>query len=247
MALGAAVACRAARRLSRRRRRGAGALHDSARGAVEPAQARFWWWRKRRRGRARWRWWFGGEVKASAPLDVGENMRLAVGLGEATEQKAELVFLSGDEERLAALPFAIHRGDVRPRASALSRPAVVAKDIALEVLKAGRRDRRVLLPRGTGLPMKAEQVFLHRRSERDGRAALVARADPDQDPRHRGAERAAGGQQGHAQRALRRGRCASRRARRWPVRSSGPRWSRPKRRASIRAATWKACSSPPRR
>lgn len=101
----------------------------------------------------------GGEIKASAPLDVGENIRLAVGLGDEPQQKAVLTFISSDESELAALPFAIHRGDVRPRASALSRPAVVAKDIALEVLKAGRRDRRVLLPKGTGLPMKAEQVF----------------------------------------------------------------------------------------
>jgi molecular chaperone DnaK len=36
---------------------------------------------------------------------------------------------------------------------------VVAKDISIEVVRAGRRERRVLLPQGTGLPMKVKQTF----------------------------------------------------------------------------------------
>jgi molecular chaperone DnaK len=103
----------------------------------------------------------GDEVRAGAPYDRDNPapMRLAIPLGEEAEQRCSLVFLNDEPKELTNLPFAIHRGDLRPRASALSRPAVVAKDIALEILKAGRRDRRILLPRGTGLPMKAEQTF----------------------------------------------------------------------------------------
>ena len=59
----------------------------------------------------------------------------------------------------ATLPFSAYRGDVRPRASALSKPSVVAKDLALEVARAGRRERKVLIPRGAGLPASAEERF----------------------------------------------------------------------------------------
>ena len=36
---------------------------------------------------------------------------------------------------------------------------IVAKDIALEVVRGGRRDRRVLVARGTGLPTQATHIF----------------------------------------------------------------------------------------
>jgi molecular chaperone DnaK len=102
-----------------------------------------------------------GEVVASSPAQVSSvsPLRLALPLGEQPEQPLELSLRGDDGAVLAQLPFAVYRGDVRPRASALSRPAVVAKDLSVEVVRAGRRDRRVLLPRGTGLPMKVSQAF----------------------------------------------------------------------------------------
>ncbi len=59
----------------------------------------------------------------------------------------------------ASLPFVIYRGELRPRASALSRASVIAKDIGLEVVRAGRRERNVLIPRGMGLPTETKHVF----------------------------------------------------------------------------------------
>ena len=60
---------------------------------------------------------------------------------------------------LAELPLTIHRGDLRPRPTSLSRASVVAKDIALEVVRGGKRERKVLLARGTGLPAQVTQLF----------------------------------------------------------------------------------------
>jgi molecular chaperone DnaK len=59
----------------------------------------------------------------------------------------------------AELPLTIHRGDLRPRPTSLSRASVVAKDIALEVVRGGKRERKVLLARGTGLPAQVTQLF----------------------------------------------------------------------------------------
>lgn len=102
-----------------------------------------------------------GDTIASSPVppDADTLVRMAVPLSDAPEQPMKLVVTDADDQPLSTLPFALYRGDVRPRASALSRPAVVAKDLSIEVVRAGRRDRRVLLPRGTGLPMKVSQTF----------------------------------------------------------------------------------------
>jgi molecular chaperone DnaK len=101
-----------------------------------------------------------GNPVALAPLGGADQaVRLAVPLGPEPEQPHVLALRDHDGTTFAELPFIIYRGDVRPRASALSRPGVVAKDIALEVVRAGRRERRVLLPRGTALPMKVTQTF----------------------------------------------------------------------------------------
>ncbi len=101
-----------------------------------------------------------GAVLAEAALErVPSEVRLEVPLGEAPENPAELVLSGADGASLASLPFALYRGDVRPRASALSQPSVIAKDIALEVLRAGKRERKVLLARGTGLPADATHTF----------------------------------------------------------------------------------------
>jgi molecular chaperone DnaK len=92
-------------------------------------------------------------AEASFGATPAKNLRLEVPLGEAAENPIELVLGS------ATLPLAIYRGDVRPRASALSQPSVIAKDISLEVLRAGKRERKVLLARGTGLPAQAVHTF----------------------------------------------------------------------------------------
>src|SRR5690606_24928342 len=87
------------------------------------------------------------------------GVRLAVPLGEDAETPIELALRDASGAALAALPLTLYRGDLRPRASALSRPSVIAKDIALEVLRAGKRERKVLLARGTGLPADAAHTF----------------------------------------------------------------------------------------
>jgi molecular chaperone DnaK len=103
----------------------------------------------------------GGTVlgRAAMPESLEAPVRMEVVLG-GDPDNAVLLSLRGDRDQpLAELPFALYRGDVRPRASSLSRPSVVAKDIALEVLRAGRRDRRVLLSRGAGLPAETNHRF----------------------------------------------------------------------------------------
>jgi molecular chaperone DnaK len=97
----------------------------------------------------------------SEPIDEipSGKRRMEVPLGEEPEQRVRLQLLGSNDQALAELPFALYRGDLKPRASALSKPTVVAKDIAVEVLKAGRRERKVLIGRGTGLPAEAEHRF----------------------------------------------------------------------------------------
>ena len=64
---------------------------------------------------------------------------------------------SGTE--VARFPLALYRGETRPRSSGLSQPAVLPKDIFLELVKAGRRDRRVVLEHGASLPAAAKHRF----------------------------------------------------------------------------------------
>ncbi len=85
--------------------------------------------------------------------------KLEVTLGPSEENRVMAVVVGEAGVPLGEIPFALYRGDVRPRASALSRPSVVAKDIALEVIRAGRRERKVLLARGTGLPTSVTHRF----------------------------------------------------------------------------------------
>lgn len=99
-----------------------------------------------------------GQTLAQCELDGGA-FRLEVPLGENPGNPVEAVLRDAGGAPLASLPFVLYRGDVRPRASSLSQPSVIAKDIALEVLRAGRRERKVLLSRGTGLPAEATQTF----------------------------------------------------------------------------------------
>ncbi len=106
---------------------------------------------------------------ARAKIEDGAA-RLDVPLGPEPENRLLLSLMSGDKA-VGALPFALYRGDARPRASALSRPSVVAKDIAIEITRAGRIDRRVLIPEGSGLPTSA----LHTLYTGDQSGAVVLR------------------------------------------------------------------------
>ncbi len=98
-------------------------------------------------------------TRVAVPESNESVVRVEIPLGEDPEQGMRLSVRSAEREVLAELPFAVYRGDVRPRASALSRPSVVAKDIAIEVIRAGRRERRVLISRGAGLPTEVKHRF----------------------------------------------------------------------------------------
>ncbi len=86
------------------------------------------------------------------------RQKAELALGPDEETRHEVVLWGGGKE-LARLPFMLYKGDVRPRASMLSRPSVIAKDIAIEVVRAGRRERKVILSRGMGLPASATHRF----------------------------------------------------------------------------------------
>ncbi len=103
--------------------------------------------------------WTGEELLGEIPLPTLEPTRVELTLGEAEETRVTLSFQSAMGAPIAELPLSLHRGDLRPRPTALSRAAVVAKDIALEVVRGGRRDKRVLLARGTGLPAQVTHLF----------------------------------------------------------------------------------------
>jgi molecular chaperone DnaK len=101
-----------------------------------------------------------GETALAEPRPIAkEPMRLDVPLGDAEETHATLALQSAIGAPLAELPMTFTRGDLRPRPTALSRASVVAKDIALEVVRGGKRERKVLLARGAGLPAQVTQLF----------------------------------------------------------------------------------------
>jgi molecular chaperone DnaK len=102
--------------------------------------------------------WEGDRALAEAAL-TKEPLRLDLPLGEAEETHATLALQSAMGVAVAELPLTFHRGDLRPRPTSLSRASVVAKDIALEVVRGGKRERKVLLARGTGLPAQVTQLF----------------------------------------------------------------------------------------
>ncbi len=90
-----------------------------------------------------------------APSETASPIKLEVTL-PAGEGDAALRLVLGDG---GPIPFEVYRGELRPRASALSRATVVSKDLGLEIVRSGRRERAVLVPRGTGLPAESSHVF----------------------------------------------------------------------------------------
>ena len=102
--------------------------------------------------------WEGERALGEAAI-TQDPMRFELPLGEAEETHATLALQSAVGVAVAELPLTIHRGDLRPRPTSLSRASVVAKDIALEVVRGGKRERKVLLARGTGLPAQVTQLF----------------------------------------------------------------------------------------
>jgi molecular chaperone DnaK len=102
--------------------------------------------------------WEGEKALAEGPV-TKEPMRFEIPLGEAEDTNATLALQTAMGAPVAELPITFHRGDLRPRPTALSRASVVAKDIALEVVRGGKRERKILLSRGTGLPAQVTHLF----------------------------------------------------------------------------------------
>lgn len=102
----------------------------------------------------------GAELATRAATAASkEPVRVELRLPGEGDVELELELRDGAGAALASLPFAVYRGELRPRASALSRASVIAKDLGLEVVRAGRRERKVLLAKGTGLPAEAKHTF----------------------------------------------------------------------------------------
>lgn len=102
--------------------------------------------------------WDGDRALAEGTLGSAA-LRFDLPLGTADATNATIAFQTSIGASLAELPLTLHRGDLRPRPTSLSRASVIAKDVSLEVIRGGRRDRKVLLGRGTGLPAHATHVF----------------------------------------------------------------------------------------
>jgi molecular chaperone DnaK len=112
----------------------------------------------------------GAEVLVETELASGP-MRLVVPLGEGPETPTTLALVDLDGRVLSSIPLTLYRGAVRARASALSQPTVVAKDLAVEITRAGRRERKVLIPRGASLPIEVT----HELATADRSGAVVLR------------------------------------------------------------------------
>jgi molecular chaperone DnaK len=105
--------------------------------------------------------WDGEDILGEAAVPEGERptIALTVTLPEEPEKQVTFAFQNAVAMPLAEFQIPLHRGDLRPRPTALTRAAVVAKDIGIEVVRAGRRDRRVVLAKGTGLPTQASTLL----------------------------------------------------------------------------------------
>ncbi len=80
----------------------------------------------------------------------------AEGARAATVQLAFCDASDGVLHRLPVQLWRVEPGELGQRPGPLSRAAVMAKDLSVEVLRAGRRERKVLVPRGASLPTEIE-------------------------------------------------------------------------------------------
>jgi molecular chaperone DnaK len=112
-----------------------------------------------------------GAELAEVELTVGAPLRVEIPLEEGPETHTRIALVDLDGRALATLPLTLYRGAVRARASALSQPTVVAKDISVEITRAGRRERKVLVPRGASLPLEVT----HELATADRSGAVVLR------------------------------------------------------------------------
>ena len=82
--------------------------------------------------------WDGEEILGEAPIPDGEKptIALTVTLPEEPEKQVTFAFQNAVAMPLAEFQIPLHRGDLRPRPTALTRAAVVAKDIGIEVVRA---------------------------------------------------------------------------------------------------------------
>jgi molecular chaperone DnaK len=105
--------------------------------------------------------WAGDDLIGEAQIhgDIPADLAIAMVVPENAETQATLAVQSAFGSPLAELPLRIYCGAIQPRAGALTRAAVTAKDLGIEVLRAGKRDRRVLMPKGTGLPAQVSRVL----------------------------------------------------------------------------------------
>ncbi|GAB4215288.1 MAG: hypothetical protein OHK0013_40750 [Sandaracinaceae bacterium] len=110
-------------------------------------------------------------VLAETDATPGAAVRLDVPLAEAPETPCTLTLVDLDGRVLATLSLTLYRGAMRARASALSQPTVVAKDISVEITRGGRRERKVLVPRGASLPIEVT----HELATGDRSGAVVLR------------------------------------------------------------------------
>ena len=93
-----------------------------------------------------------GNIVVEGAFALGQTTRLEVPLGDVKDVGATITLSDLDDRVLATFPVSFYRGEVRKRASSLSQPTVVAKDISVEIARGGGRGRKVLIPRGTSLP-----------------------------------------------------------------------------------------------
>ncbi|MFK7999018.1 MAG: Hsp70 family protein [Polyangiales bacterium] len=116
-----------------------------------------------------------GDTWIDATSSEGKG-RIAVPMPTEGDHPVTMELTQGDTT--ATYDFVVCRGDVRQRASNLSQPSVVAKDVALDVMRAGRRTSKVLVPKGQGLPVDAK----HRFFTADQSGAVVLRVLQDRLP-----------------------------------------------------------------
>jgi len=100
-----------------------------------------------------------GDSKVAEAELVGGRFKVDVTPPGEGDRDVAIEVFSADGTSLGSVPFVLYRGEVRPRASALSRAAVIAKDVGIEVVRAGRRERRILLAKGAGLPTETKYTF----------------------------------------------------------------------------------------